>query len=289
MIQSLRQIKRRIRSVENTEKITRAMETVATTKLKRYQDFLEQTRTYAHELERMLRNLLLAAPNLTHPFFNQTRKSQQTLVIVIASDAGLCGAYNTNVFEQLENVLNRTSSPVSFLTVGRQGERYLARKGHQIIGSLPEPRTMEIESTAAKLNEMSAQAFLDGSADCVFLVSTQFISLSSHQPVAKQLLPLKDFETKRNCLAKQNLIVEPNDGHVLRALVPQHLRMTIKQWLIEALVSEQASRMLAMRQASDNAEDMIDTLTLARNKARQAAITKELIEVVSASKAQQLK
>jgi F-type H+-transporting ATPase subunit gamma len=286
MIQSLRQIKRRLRSVGNTEKITNAMQMVAASKLKKYQDVLGETRRYASGLEAMFRRLLSATLNFQHPFF-RFREPKKTLIFLITSDSGLCGSYNYNVFETAERFLKDLHGGVSFFVVGRQGLAYLRRRQLKIEGSLGIPKPNEIKAAADMLFESAKQALLGESADQIFLMYTEFISINTYQPRTKKLLPLNesDFQTKQP--SGSDLILEPKAGEILKEMIPHYVKLEIEQGLKESFVSEQVSRMVAMKQATDNAADMIESLTLVRNKARQAAITKELIEVVSGSRAQQ--
>ena len=288
MPQSLRQIKRRIRSVENTKKITKAMEMIAASKLKKYQDLLGQTRNYAAHLERMLRSLISETTAVKHPFFEK-RDPREILIFLIASDSGLCGSYNYNLFQTTEDFLKELRLNSSFFPIGKQGSGFLKRKQFTIIGEISVPKPQDIASAVQTIIETSKRAFLEKKADEVYLIYTDYVSMANYKPRAEKLLPLEKIARSDESAAAIEYILEPSREQILETMIPHHLEIKVEQAVKGALVSEQVARMMAMRQATDNATEMIDTLTLQRNKARQAAITKELIEVVSGSKALQAK
>ena len=290
MPQSLRQIKRRIKSVENTKKITKAMEMVAASKLRKYQDLLGQTRAYAHELDRMLRRITSTATSYTHPFFEK-REEGNALIFLISSDSGLCGSYNFNLFQTVERFLAERISPNSFFTIGRQGFNYLKRKKQTVVGEIGIPRPQEISGALKNIMETAKNYFLEKKVGLVYFIYTDFISMANYRPKVEQLLPLEGIEAEdeQPNVSTVEYILEPSPEKILEDMIPHYLELKIEQALKGALVSEQVSRMMAMRQATDNATEMIDSLTLQRNKARQASITKELIEIVSGFKAQQAK
>ncbi len=262
------------------------MEMVAASKLKRYQDLLGQTRAYAARLERMLKNVAAQTSSLTHPLF-EVRDAKKSLVILIASDSGLCGSYNSNLFQATEQFIEETAATISFFSIGKQGLAYLKRRKANVVRDLSVPRPQEIEDCLRSILEFSQKTFLAHETDRVFLIYTDFVSMSTYRPRVSQLLPLEQPETGESQKSNTDYILEPSHERLLEEMLPQYLRCKVEQALKGALVSEQLSRMIAMRQATDNAAEMIDSLTLSRNKARQASITKELIEIVAGSKAQQ--
>ncbi len=288
MAQSLRQIKRRIKSVDNTKKITKAMEMVAASKLKKYQDLLGQTRLYAARLEQMLGNLIASATSYQHPFF-EIRESKKILIYLVASDSGLCGSYNYNLFQTTERFLSDRKESVSFFAIGRQASAYLKRRRMTMINELGIPKPQDIQNTLQHVIDHAKHVFLEHDADQIFMIYTEFISMGSYKPKVEKIFPLGGIPSKEPSGALDNYIYEPSAEQILEEMIPHYLALKIDQALKGAFVSEQVSRMMAMRQATDNATEMIESLTLQRNKARQASITKELIEVVSGSKAQQAK
>lgn len=287
MVQSLRQIKRRIRSVDNTKKITKAMEMVAASKLKKYQDLLGHTRLYAGELERLLGALISEASGYQHPFF-EVREAKESLVFLVASDSGLCGSYNSNLFQTVEKFLADRKVKTSFFAIGRRASAYLKRRRFSMVGEVGIPKPQEIGTVVKLIIETASREFVSQKVEQVLMIYTDFISMANYKPKAENLLPLSRIE-KQEETSPREYILEPSAEKILEEMIPHFLELKVEQAVKGALVSEQVSRMMAMRQATDNATEMIDNLTLQRNKARQAAITKELIEVVSGSLAQQAK
>jgi len=289
MAQTLRQIKQRIKSVNNTKKLTKAMEMVAASKLKKYQDLLGQTRTYSAELRRILGKVSTQVKSFNHPLFD-VREPKNILVFLITSDSGLCGSYNFNLIQTTEAFLSSRKETFSCFSIGRQGLGYFRRKNYTVTGEIGIPRPQEIKQTAKSILNAAKDQFLSKNVDQVYLIYTEFISMASFKPKVEQLLPLQEIPSEKSAQSSdKDYILEPTAERILEVMIPHFLELKVEQSLKEALVSEQLSRMMAMRQATDNAKEMIDSLTLQRNKARQAAITKELIEIVSGSKAQQSK
>ena len=287
---SLRQIRRRIKSVENTKKMTRAMEMVAASKLKKLQDLLRQSDRYIGELKRILGTLVQEKP-LAHPLLEKRDEVKSVLVFLIASDTGLCGSYNTNVFEQASRFLQNEGSkqPVRFITIGRQAAAFLRRKKQTISKEFNTPRPQEIEQSVQEAAKIAATEFQSGTADKIIFIYTKVFSLGSMKPALGQLFPIVSQEKSAEKTQIVDYIVEPSLQEILDVILPEFIEAEVSQFIKHSLVAEQAARMMAMRQATDNAKDMIEALTLARNKARQASITKELIEVVSGSRALQMK
>jgi len=284
MAQSLRQIKQRIRSVQNTKKITKAMEMVAASKLKKYQALLGQTRAYADELNRMLGNLISSSASYQHPFF-EVRESKKISAVLITSDSGLCGSYNFNLFSTANKFLVDRNESISFFSIGRQGTAYLKRQNQVTAGSLTTPKPDAMREIVRATIDHVKHVFLQHDADQVFMIYTDFISMGNYKPKVERLLPLEGNIGQEKSAESLDYILEPSLERILEEMIPHYLELKVERAVKGSLVSEQVSRMMAMRQATDNATEMIDTLTLQRNKARQASITKELLEVISGSKA----
>ena len=288
---SLRQIRRRIKSVENTKKMTHAMEMVAAAKLKKLQDLLKQSDRYTGELKRILGTLVKEKP-LAHPLLEKRGEVKSILAFLIASDTGLCGSYNTNIFEQATRFLQAegsTKQPVRFVTLGRQAAAFLKRRKQTVTKELNIPKPQEIEQTVRDAAQIATTEFQSGQADQVVFIYTKVFSLGSTKPVLGQLFPIVSGAKTTDDTKIVDYIIEPSLPKILEVILPEFIEAEVSQFIKNALVAEQAARMMAMRQATDNAEEMIESLTLARNKARQASITKELIEVVSGSRALQMK
>ncbi len=288
MILSFREIRRRIRSVENTKKMTRAMEMVAAAKLKKLQELLKQSDRYIGELRRILETLVREKP-LTHPLLEKRAETKSILVFLIASDTGLCGSYNTNILDWTSRFLKMEGSEKTphFVTIGRHGATYLKRAKQTISKELEIPRPQEVDEMIRQVTQIATNEFISGEADQVVFIYTRVESLGSLKPAVTQLFPIVSGgkETQEEKLI--DYLTEPSLDEVLEIMLPEFVEAEVGQFVKHSLVAEQASRMMAMRQATDNAKEMVDSLTLLRNKARQAAITKELLEVVSGSRALQ--
>ena len=297
---SLRQLRRRIRSVENTKKMTRAMEMVAAAKLKKLQDLLRQSDAYIEEFRRILGTLVQEKP-LVHPLLEKRLEVKTSLAFLITSDTGLCGSYNTNLLELTTQFLNerKTAAPISFISIGKNGAAFLKRRRQTIQKELIVPRPQNMDETIREVTQMAAERFTNHEADEIFFIYTKVVSLGSLKPTVTKLLPiatpspsplpLKGGEDKGEGVVPVDYLLEPSLETILEIMLPEFIEAECGRLLKNSFVAEQASRMTAMRQATDNAKEMIDSLTLSRNKARQAAITKELLEVVSGSRALQMR
>lgn len=287
---SLRQIRRRIKSVENTKKMTHAMEMVAASKLKKLQDLLKQSDRYIGELKRILGTLVREKP-LAHPLLEKRQEVKLVLAFLIASDTGLCGSYNTNIFDQTTRFLQSESpkQSIRFVAIGRQAAAFLRRRKQTITKELNIPRPQEIEQTVRDVAQIAINEFQTAQADKIIFIYTKVFSLGSMKPDLGQLFPIVSEEKNADETKTVDYIIEPSLPEILDVMLPEFIEAQVAQFIKNAMVAEQAARMMAMRQATDNAEEMIEDLTLARNKARQASITRELIEVVSGSRALQMK
>ncbi len=281
---SLRQIRRRVRSVENTKKITRAMEMVAAAKLRRFEELLAKARESTSFLDRLLKNLLADVTAYEHPLFTEREKKERLALVLVTSDTGLCGVYNANVIHKaIDFIKGNSGKRVEIVPVGKSGLNFFKKRGEKIETSFVEIRISNLENIVHELTEYVTNSFLSGTFDEVYLLYTHFLSKSSYKPRVEKFLNLeRPAEATR---AKVGYILEPSAERIFEELLPKFLHGKLKTMLLEASLSEHISRMLAMRQATDNATEMIEDLTLLRNKLRQASITKELIEVVSGARA----
>lgn len=300
-VASLRQIRRRIRSVENTQKITRAMEMVAAAKLRRFQDFLESARPYTEKMELLLDRLLDELPaTYYHPYLGnpgypslESSKPAPSETVPIAlllftSDTGLCGTYNGELEERAREFLGKNPGrEIHFIFVGKHGAGAFHKKDIPVLGSFSDLRVSRVDEILKGLRETIEGVFLGGMVTEVHVVYSRMETLSRYEPVTERLLPIPKTSTGNK--SPLPFILEPDQKTVLDKLVPAFFETRLRFIFYHALLTEQIARMSAMRQATQNAEEMIEELTLLRNKSRQAAITKEIIEVVSGSRAQKLK
>lgn len=281
---TLRDIRKRIRSVRSTRQITKAMKMVAAAKLRKAQMQAEQSRPYAEKMTEMLSSLSAAATeNLSHPFFEKREVKKQTLVLV-TSDRGLCGAFNANLIRKAEQWLKeRDASSVELVCVGKRGHLYFRRRGWTIAKSYTEFNAVMNYATVRDLVGFLTNRFLAGETDEIFLLYTKFHSIARTAVTMEKYLNIDRPEATST--GGGAYIFEPNPNAIFSELLPRYAQVRCLAALADSFASEHATRMMAMTMATTNAGEMIDNLTLQYNKARQAAITKELLEVVSGAEA----
>ncbi|MBI3333301.1 MAG: F0F1 ATP synthase subunit gamma [Candidatus Omnitrophica bacterium] len=318
-MQNLRILRRRIRSVQNTQKITQAMQMVAGAKLRRVQGELIDFRPYAERLKGITERFLKAHPGLKHPLLGEgvtlsfppsvvaegrlQRESRgesdprfredendirgmkaPTGLVVLSSDTGLCGTYNERLLSAAERFLRENPS-TQVIAIGKKGSRALARRG---IGRVKEILDWGGRYESSRVNSLFQwlkELYLDGTVSSWWIAYTQFLSALRFKPVVERLLPAERPPLEEAGRIPERQIVEPNLEEAAEQLVARFLGAEFRRILLEAFTSEHSARMIAMKNATDNASEMIRHLTLVRNKVRQAAITKELIEVVSGAEA----
>jgi F-type H+-transporting ATPase subunit gamma len=288
---STRDIRRRIKSVKNTAQITKAMQLVAAAKMKKAQDQAANGRHYAELLNKVLVNLKENAEEGTHPFFAEG-KGDKTLVLLIASDKGLCGALNTNLFKKLLTTDFGTGA-VEYVTIGKKSVQVINRLRRTLLADFPikDPaKFAEVRSVGRFLQEK----FLTGEYKKVVVLFNNFINTVTVVPTVEQLLPVnpvtlggkRDFAPEiATATATQEYSFEPSAAVVFETVLPQYVNDTVYQMVLESRASEHSSRMVAMKNATDNAKQMIKDLSLEYNKLRQASITNELLEITTAKMA----
>ena len=285
---SLQVIRRRIRSVQNTQKITRAMQMVAGSKLRRSQGELVGFKPYARALEAIARRFLAAHPALEHPLLGGEKEGAPVGLLVVTSDTGLCGTYNERV-SSLSGAFLKEHPSAQVVVIGKKGNRAFVRRG---IGRVKEILDWGGRYDASKAQELLTwieERYVKGEISSWWIATTQFISALSFKPVVERFLPIAppsplEGEGKGEGLPEK-VISEPDQASVAQELLGRFLRAKFARILLEACTCEHSARMIAMKNATDNAGEMVEHLTLVRNKVRQAAITKELIEVVSGAEA----
>lgn len=289
----LRELKNRIRSVENTKKITRAMEMVAASKLRRFQTMMLNARPYTEGLDSLVRRLNAAerqkgCGGLSHPFF-EVREPNRLALIVMTSDTGLCGSFNGDLVARAEEFLRQNEKVTVLTAVGKNGALALKRAGRSLSRSFLDVPASKIEDFLVEFQDYLENLYVRGEVDAIYVVYSHFLTTTTYQGVVEKLLPLETPATGNCESADTDYIFEPGRELIFEKLVPLFFKAKTRTIYLESLVSEQIARMNAMHQATKNAKEMIDNLVLLRNKMRQAAITKELIEIVSGSQALKLK
>ena len=280
---TLRDIRRRIRSVRSTAQITKTMEMVSAAKLRRAQTALESARPYDRELRKVLANLASASGDTLHPVFVR-REVKRRALIVITSDRGLSGAFNVNLIKTSEGRVRDGGAPVTLVTLGRKGADYFRRRNASVLLSNAELGGAASWKMAEELSRDLTARFLAGEIDEVDLVFTHFKSALFRSIVIEPFLPLGRSETTESP-AQLDYIFEPSPEAILEKIVPYYLAMRLYMALAESAASEHGARMVAMGSATKNANEMIQDLTLHMNRTRQATITRELVEIVAGAEA----
>ncbi len=280
-------IRRRIRSVKNTQQITRAMKMVATAKLRRAQERMYAARPYAGGLRQVLASVATRVDISAHPLLQVREPERNVVVIVVTADRGLCGAFNANVIRAAQNFI-RTSDfqGVELLTIGRRAGDFFRRRTIPIRRSVMVAQALSIE-VAREIADSLIKDFVDEKIDGVYVVYNEFKTLIAQHVRAERLLPITrefDADPERPAI---DYLYEPGPEQILSDLLPKHIEFQLYRVLLESAAAEQGARMTAMEAATKNASDMIDHLTLTYNRIRQAAITKEIIEIVSGASAAQ--
>ncbi len=277
---NLRDIRRRIRSAKNIQQITRAMKFVSAARLRKAQDRVVSARPYARQMLAVLNSLATRVPAQNHPLLAQ-REPHKMELVVITADKGLCGAYNNNIIKHaVEFVTQHSSEDVELNILGKRGRDFFRRRTysvrHEAIGVLQKPTFADAAAIAKDLID----EFVKGEKDQVWLVYNEFKSVVQQRIVVERLLPIQRLEHAGDA-ARINYLYDEPPAEILGRLLPRHVEAQMFRALLEAAASEHGARMTAMDAATNNASEMIDSLTLFSNKVRQAGITKELIEVVS--------
>ncbi len=273
-------IRRRIRSVKSTQQITKAMKMVSAAKLRRAQEAMFAARPYARKMMEILNSLASRANPEAHPLLER-RGHEKALLVVITADKGLCGAFNANIIRTASRFLSeRADGSVELALVGRKGRDFFRRRAVKVRSEQVGLFAALRYATARTLAQELIAAFTSGEVDEVFLVYNEFKSVIQQQLVVDRLLPIE-----RHALRPQepslDYLYEPSPEAIFGAILPKHVEVQVWKALLESAAAEHGARMTAMDSASNNASEMIDRLTLYMNKVRQAAITKEIIEVVS--------
>ena len=279
-----RQIRRRIRSVENTAKITKAMSMIAASKMRRAQEMAMKGRPYADRMRDLLADLA-AQPNdeeNIHPLL-QRRQVGSTEIVHITPDRGLTGGLNTNINRKGAQFILDQSADVSVVAVGKKGRDFMVRHGQDVKAVFTDLGDRPSLTDVTPIARMIIDDYSEERADATYLVYAQFVSTVVQRPVVLPLLPVVPAELAP--LEAVGYIYEPDSELVLSALLPRFVEMQLYHAVLEGIASEHSARMVAMRNATDNANEMIEDLTLARNKARQESITKELLDIVGGAAA----
>jgi F-type H+-transporting ATPase subunit gamma len=281
-----KEIKRRIRSVISIQQITRAMQMIAVSRLKRAEDRLRSARPYAQKIQEFMETLAPSLSTIRHPLLVK-REVRKIGLVLITADKGLCGGYNANVLNHAKKFLDHFSEKeLRLILIGKKGYDFYRRKKFPIDHTLLQ---ISKDITLQEIKEISGvviKGFEEGRYDEVDLIYTRYTSAMNTHPTTMKLLPLEKSEVlKTGGSIKGEPLFEPDPEEIMSLLLPKYLEAQIYNGLVESVASEQGARMVSMKSATENAQEMISFLTLSYNKARQASITKELLEVTTGAEA----
>jgi F-type H+-transporting ATPase subunit gamma len=280
---SQRDIRRRIGAVKNIKQITRAMQFVAASKLKRAQDATLASRPYSEKLEEVLSDLAAVLGGEDHPLLAR-REGGKRLIVLITTDRGLAGPLNTNTIRFVAKEVIDEGGDLAVVTVGRKGRDAMRRARVPMEAHFEGYGDKPTFADVVPLSRLITDGFVDGTFGSVDLVYSRFVSTLTQKPILDRFLPVEPSEDTHGIPGSQ-FIFEPDPGAVLEALLPRYVATRLFQAVLEAKASEESSRMVAMKNATENAEDLIEDLTLAYNKVRQANITREMIEIATGAQA----
>ncbi|HSB78300.1 MAG TPA: ATP synthase F1 subunit gamma [Candidatus Methylomirabilis sp.] len=290
---TLRDIRRRITSVKSTQQITRAMKLVAAAKLRRAQERILEARPYSHKMGEVLAGLALRSPRGLHPLLEQRTSAEngtsRKLLLVVSGDRGLCGAFNSNIIRRsvdfLRTYQNDPEISLVLIVVGRKVRDFYRRRGQYAVRSEYTNFFDKLAyAHAAQIGQDVIRGYTGEEVDEVHLIYNEFKSVATQRVVVEQLLPIQPQEVPADAPVVE-FRFEPSPAAVLQSLLPKHVEVQIYRALMESLAAEYGARMTAMENATKNASEMIDLLTLQFNKARQERITKELLEIVGGAEA----
>lgn len=287
---SLKEVRNRIQSVNSTQQITKAMKMVAAAKLRKAQDGIIQMRPYAQHLENILRNISANLDDSIENPYAQVRAPEKVLIVVVTSDRGLAGAFNTNIHKTTVALINDRyptqfkAGRVHILPVGKRGFEYFSKRGYTVHSSFSQLFTGLSFGAARKAAEFAMDGFVKGDYDRVDIVYNEFKNVATQVIRTVQFLPIPVVQTEKKA-ATINYIFEPSEAEIFTELIPKSLKVQFYKALLESNASEHGARMTAMDKATENAGELIKELRLMYNRTRQAAITKEILEIVGGAEA----
>jgi F-type H+-transporting ATPase subunit gamma len=290
---SAREMRLRIRSVKNISQVTRALETVSASKVRKAISAMMATRSYATKAWQVLRHVAeQPGRDSLHPLLSDRKSVKNTLVVVVTGDRGLAGAYNSNVIRFVASHFDKNPVPVKFITVGRKGRDLLLRRRKKVIAEFSKLPAAPSFADVSAIGRLAVDEFTKGEADEVFLIYTDFVNMARQVATMKKLLPLElvseglveDFENQHNG-PHAAYEYEPDMREILDEIIPRFTALQVYQAVLESLASEHAARMVAMRNATENAKELVNALQLAYNKVRQQSITNDILDIVGGAEA----
>ncbi|MFH1194539.1 MAG: ATP synthase F1 subunit gamma [bacterium] len=288
---TLRDIKRRIKGVKNTQQITKAMKMVAAARLRRAQENIINARPYSRKISSVLGHLLKVEGNSRNVFF-EAREVKRVALVVVTSDRGMCGSFNMNVIRNAEDSLKgelkslNDAGNVDMYCIGKKGNDYFTKNSYNVVGSYPGIfAKLRFEFAVKMVSELS-QRYINGEVDKIIIGYNEFRSVMQQKFVMGTFLPVEKIDSTENAVHQAvDYIYEPDKQSIINSLLPRHLKAMMWKILLESYAAELGARMTAMDMATENAKELIRILTVTYNKERQAAITKEILEIVSGANA----
>ena len=289
---SAREMRLRIRSVKNISQVTRALQAVSASKVRKAIDALMGTRPYASKAWQVLAHIAGQPGRETlHPLLTRHGSVENTLVVVISGDRGLAGAYNTNLIRYVFRQFNDWQTPVKYIAVGRKGRDLLMRRRQNVMAEFSNLPAAPSFSDVSAIGRLAVEEYLSGNVDEVYLVYTDYINMVKQEPAVRKLLPLEvdagegrveEFNSNSTSAA---YIYEPAESEILDEIIPRFTALQVYQAVLESLASEHAARMVAMRNATENAKELVDGLQLQYNKVRQQSITSDMLDIAGGAEA----
>jgi len=279
---NLKDIRDRIKSVKSIQKVTKAMKMVAAAKMRRAQENMEKARPYNHRLVEIIQHLLPSVERSMLPLL-EIRDVKRIAYVVVTSDRGLAGSFNSSILRKAHSDIDEFGKEnVDIFCIGKKAKDYFKSRQYNIIEAYSDFWSDLNFNQSMKIGSAIIDHFLDSSVDEIRVVYNEFVNVATQATVTEKLLPI---ELKDEELADTDFLYEPSKKKIVKSLIPRYLNAQVWKYLLESYASEQAARMVAMENATTNSEDMIKNLTLEFNKARQAAITTEMLEIVSGAEA----
>ena len=288
---SLKEVRTRIKSVKSTQQITKAMKMVAASRLRRAQDAILQLRPFTEKLSEILRTVIKATEESSSNPFTEMRDIERVLLIPVTSDRGLCGAFNSNIIKRTLSLLEEEYAQVYnndqlyIMPIGIKGFDYFRKRGYNVIRDFSEVFSRLSFDNVREAADFAMEGFLNNEFDEVVLVYNEFKNVATQILCTEQFLPLSNAEEEDNVKAMADYIFEPSKVEIKKELIPQSLRIQFYKAILESNASEQGARMTAMEVATENAEELLEDLQIIYNRTRQAAITKEILDIVGGAEA----
>lgn len=289
-----REVQLRIRSVKNIAQVTKALQAVSASKVRKAMAAVMDTRPYSTKAWQVLRHIAgQPGRENIHPLLTRRPKIERILLVLIAGDRGLAGAYNANIVRIAMKRFGKYEVPVSYLTVGRKGRDMMARRGKKIIAEFSDLPPAPLFSDVSAIGRIAVDEYLDGNTDEVYLLYTDFVNMATQNVALKKLLPLEvsrgdervqDYEEEDEG-PKAAYLYEPGQEEIVEEILPRFTALQVFQAILESLASEHAARMVAMKNATDSATELADALQLEYNKARQQTITNEMLDIAGGAEA----